>query len=780
MVDVSEPTSPHRVGQIGTNDLPGDGLKVCGHRLVAWGDGLLTVVDLSMPEAPQAVGAVDVGSRWLAEVADVACDGDHVFVAHEDDGVYALRMVPETVATATPEATANPSATPTGAPITPPPVPWPSPTATRSPPISRIHLPYAARDAWATDGDDGRRLTVIGQFGGTSRSIASDGRLAVLGVGDRLHVLDVSQREAPRFLAQGPDLGAQPNAAALAGGYAWLAAGSMGLVAVDVRDPQAPRSAGRLPLPGLALDLDLVGGYAFVAASDAGVRVVDIADPSRPREVATIEADGPRHLVACQVDAVGELLAILDCGPGGFDSGNEPGVWLVDIADPAQPRVLSRTPVRNSDRLAIAGNLVLVVADRNLIALDVTDPAQPREAGRLYVGARLGDMTARDGLAVLLWSDSDADRLATIDTRHPEAMTVLATADVPLAPSAVSLVGDDALVAGNVPGAAMHVVDVADPAQPVARGGHATPLDIGGLATMGQHLLAVEGPWTGGRLWSLDATTADQIAPVARAELGWSVVGPVVAGHHAFVADGEEGLRVFDLSDPTHPAQIASVALPGDPAGMALGDGYVVVVVVDSSASYTSHLCVVDVTDPRRPGAVVTVPLANEDVWRPSLLAFGRYLYLAPGLVWREPLRVYRVDADGTPRLVGEVPEAAGCEALTRHDLLLYCASSDDDNSLVSLDLTDPAAPAVVASLPLPNGVSALAASDGRVQAVIWPGQLLEIDVRLAWRPVLRSVRNLPNNYGDSGVLHGAGDRLYFGGGRSSGGGITVFSTGRR
>ena len=44
--------------------------------------------------------------------------------------------------------------------------------------------------------------TIVGQSGGESHAVAIDGSFAYLGVGPRLHVLDVSDAEAPVLVGQ--------------------------------------------------------------------------------------------------------------------------------------------------------------------------------------------------------------------------------------------------------------------------------------------------------------------------------------------------------------------------------------------------------------------------------------------------------------------------------------------------------------------------------------------------------------------------------------------------
>lgn len=65
-------------------------------------------------------------------------------------------------------------------------------------------------------------------------------------------------------------------------GYLLLAAGSDGLIVVDIADPTTPTVVGRYRDIDDARDIALDGDTAFVAAGKAGVRVLDISDPRSP------------------------------------------------------------------------------------------------------------------------------------------------------------------------------------------------------------------------------------------------------------------------------------------------------------------------------------------------------------------------------------------------------------------------------------------------------------------------------------------------------------------
>jgi hypothetical protein len=55
-------------------------------------------------------------------------------------------------------------------------------------------------------------------------------------------------------------------------------------VVVDVADPARPVPLGQTDvLPGVVSGVAVAGGYAYVAAGEGGLVVVDVTDPAHPR-----------------------------------------------------------------------------------------------------------------------------------------------------------------------------------------------------------------------------------------------------------------------------------------------------------------------------------------------------------------------------------------------------------------------------------------------------------------------------------------------------------------
>jgi hypothetical protein len=122
--------------------------------------------------------------------------------------------------------------------------------------------------------------------------------------------------------------------------------------------------------PNFALAVAVAGHHIFVADRLAGLQIVDVADPAKPRLVATLDTPGAALDVALQ-------------GPLAFVADGDRGVRVVDVSEPAAPRALGAgaTPGSALTSTLRAGLPSSPTASRVRI-LDVSDPAAPR-AGRL-------------------------------------------------------------------------------------------------------------------------------------------------------------------------------------------------------------------------------------------------------------------------------------------------------------------------------------------------------------------------------------------------------------
>lgn len=311
--------------------------------------------------------------------------------------------------------------------------------------------------------------------------------------------------EEPRLVRVGM-LGGRVRAVAMApappGGLEYALIGhedSLLVVPADAEGRLAPTLA--LELPGTVRDITVHGAHAFAALDTSGLAILDVADPAAPRLLARLDLPGIATAVAVPDDSVGpaEWVAVA-AGAG--------GLHLVDVRDPERP-VLGGTLSTRRDAVDVAARGRMVyVAEETLLE------------GML----RVVDVSSLD---------SPVER-ASIDF-GPGARTVA------LMPPAVEVDPDAheriALVGGS--GGAMWSIGLDDPTAP-ERLGVLWPI-VGLAVPLSDH-----------------AARAIAISPGADA---------------AFVTLGDAGVRVVDIADPGRLTETARRGLSGPAGALSFGRG---------------------------------------------------------------------------------------------------------------------------------------------------------------------------------------------------------------
>jgi hypothetical protein len=342
-----------------------------------------------------------------------------------------------------------------------------------------------------------------------------------------------------------------------------------------VPDHWNTRSVGWSDLggPGDGMHVQLKDGYAFVGhMGEAGTSVLDVRDPSRPREVARVPAAANTHAHKVQVQG-DVMLTNRELIPR-RQPPHEAGLAIHDISDPQHPRPLGWWGCSGKGVHRMTwwqGPLAYVSAtgdqatDHHLVILDLEDPAHPREVGRWWYRGqgvdeaadwdedwrvRLHHAIVRDGLAWCSWWDKGLVVLDVSEPDHPRQVggleldhqTSRATHTFcPLPGRDIAVTTEERIPEGctGVPPRA-RIIDIADPAHPAIISTFPEP----------------EGDWCdrGGRF---GPHNIHEPKP-----------GGLIDGSTVYMTWFNAGLRIYDVSDPGRPTEIAAF-VPDPPPGQA-------------------------------------------------------------------------------------------------------------------------------------------------------------------------------------------------------------------
>jgi len=191
-----------------------------------------------------------------------------------------------------------------------------------------------------------------------------------------------------------------------------------------------------------------------------------------------------------------------------------------------------------------------------------------------------------------------------------------------------------------------------------------------------------------------------------------------------FLADGLNGLKIYDISSPGNPE------LRGNyPA--ASGEIFSSVIVRNNTAFAGTNMgvLILDVSNPSSPGFISR--------WNPGVLNvfdirfFGKYLFVAAG---NGGLWVADVADTANPVDVTNLLFTGKAVSLEVFGSTLYVAATDGDLKII--DITQPASPVLVRTQSMPDSINSLAVAGSRLFAGSNNGVIYEENLQYPQKPV--------------------------------------------
>jgi hypothetical protein len=240
----------------------------------------------------------------------------------------------------------------------------------------------------------GNGLQLVGSIGGYTNALAVQGNYCYAGEGSTFLVLDVSNPSAPSPIARLALPGTIQDIALFSVSgeqYAAVADNDAGVQIVDITNPASPALRGYYNTGDDALGIQVNNGYAYVANGNSGLMVLSLSNPLYPQEAGAL-ADGYTDRLAIQASGT-NIFAY---------TSNGGGLAIVDITTPANP-TLTGTTASVSDwsephSIAILGNRAFLATQYyQLQAFDITNPGNPTSLGVVGDGGLANAVTVSNG-----------------------------------------------------------------------------------------------------------------------------------------------------------------------------------------------------------------------------------------------------------------------------------------------------------------------------------------------------------------------------------------------
>jgi hypothetical protein len=528
---------------------------------------------------------------------------------------------------------------------------------------------------------------IAGQIGGGSYAVDWQNNYVYVGIGPRLHILDVTDPTHPIIVGKSQvlpnkidDLAIEgsyvyiayfkkliiidisnptkpipigfydsPNyigRISVAGKYAYLTHDVYGFSIIDISNPTMPLLAGLYTGPGYISDIKIMGDYAYIADWE-GLRIVDISNPAAP--ITTGVSQLANH--GYKVEVAGDYAYIANMYKG---------LYIIDVSNPYAPLEVGLYGSINAYNVVVRGNYAYIsyyaTLDSEefsgLLIVNISNPANP---------TYIGDCDTESGSDIVLGGDyvymaSWDSGLHIIEISNPQIPTEAGSYDAVNAANHVEVGGNYAYIADQVAG--LRIYDISDPTDPIEIGHIETGGNASSLALSGQYVYVRGGFLSGsGALYIIDISnpTLPVIAGTFN-NIGPSNGDDDVVGDYAYVADGNYGLRIINVSNPAAPVETGSLKM--DAQDLVVAGGYAFVL------DYREGMHIINISNPAAPSEVgfYDVPYVPKDV-----TVAGKYVY---------------------------VTLFEGISPLQENSVLReHAKASEDDSGLLIIDVSDPANP---------------------------------------------------------------------------------------
>lgn len=441
-------------------------------------------------------------------------------------------------------------------------------------------------------------------------------------------------------------------------------------------------------------DIKIAGDLAFLAAGESGLQIVNISNPAQPRMVGFWD-DNLGDATRLAID--GDVAYLLDDGIG---------LYTINLNNIQEPRFIAECHIAGNPRdLCIYGNLIYIGAqgtdDRGqrvggeIQIIDVSDPANPNIIHEVDMGGRAAHGLSINGDNLFIASDNGFSVFGLRNPREPEWIS---NYEHQGGFHKVKIQGNNAYLLNR--GEGLFIMNISDPANPQERSHFDTPGFAEDISVAGNTALIAD-MWGGLRV--IDIANPDNPSELSAYRPGPSFISVLSNGEIAFA--GANGLRALDISNPRELRETGFYFPAGNISkiGVLGNTAYVVDPGVPA-------IRIVDISDPERMQEVdqiqITGQVYNVAVQDNNLLVCGQ------GENWRGGrVAIYNLDQPDDPRFLG----AYNDDGQQFGDISIFgslCFASRFNNQICILNISDPNQPNLLSIYECPQDVRSLASSD--------------------------------------------------------------------
>lgn len=315
---------------------------------------------------------------------------------------------------------------------------------------------------------------------------------------------------------------------------AYVADWFSGLHIYDISDPSHIKHIGNMHTPGSSKGVVVEDGYAYVGDDDYGLQIVDVKDPSKPSIVGNVPTTG----LAYTLKKRGDLVFLAD-HRGGFH--------IINVKDVRQPFIVaSHNTQGKSWAIDVKDNTVFVADDTSgLLVFDISDIKVPRQIGQFDPKGQAEDVVIRDNIAYVSFFDNG---LYVLDVSEPATPKLISQLAIPGNARSIVLQDHFAYIAGWESG--LHVVDISQPESPKIVGSYDTRGSAWGADIDGNYAFVWD--WWGG-VKVIDVTNPTKPRLTSQYHAASKINALREKNNFIYTANYAAGIQVFDINNVLNP-----------------------------------------------------------------------------------------------------------------------------------------------------------------------------------------------------------------------------------
>jgi hypothetical protein len=327
--------------------------------------------------------------------------------------------------------------------------------------------------------------------------------------------------------------------------------GANGINVFDISNPATPAAVNFTRIPNLVYHILIEGNYAYVCAGKTGVVILDITNPAETKIIST---STNRNLVGIVFGKIAD---------GYFYTADEGNIiWRWDISNPQAPVCNGDIQIEKIHWFNIVGQTgYFVTFSGYLVIADISNPSHPVELSR----TRSGGNAVMQGNHIYVTSGG----MAIFDVSNPSAPVLSSSLSTPGVGYNHSFISNNNIFISDVLGG-IRIVDISNPASPAEIGSYTFGNgDSYEIIKNGNYAYLAD---------KLKGLITFDITQISKPNLTHKISIPNIctcvkySGDTLFIADGYNGVKIYNAGNPYLPKLIAEIPTTGKTFWLELKD----------------------------------------------------------------------------------------------------------------------------------------------------------------------------------------------------------------